>query len=141
MVRPFNIDSLKKMIFEEIEDFIQPGVEICLLTEALVNNSQIITDCECIYSFMDKKIGTLRGATHFDYYYDIGVRLKKNNVTNNSYSMSMFNDFEYPISLTELQEHYFLPEVTLRRFMDERYNYNPRIRTNMHRLITEINGN
>lgn len=115
------------------EGFLQPGQTLTTDLDAViqVKGGYILVDTDCCYKFSDTK---LFNGTGFEETFDVPFRVKSIN------SYPMFPSFLVTIPGKRMIESLSLDKpVSLREFMGKRYNYNPRIISNMKGLLAEVN--
>lgn len=133
LLKVIPIDHQK--LAKHIEGIYRPEVNQVYSTEycALVF-ANVMTDNECCYWFVEKKAHNC--VIQFVYSVPIRVITKTDEGTFHPMTPSFYID----MSIEDLKP-FTKEEVTLREFMDRRYNYNPRIEKNMREFLKAINTN
>lgn len=128
MVRPIN-KSLILEILNGLATNKKENEEFIIDVGAYIGGIEV--DSECIYSLIPKKF--FNGEIRETLMVPVRVKTKKEG----GYSIPMTTEFYFDIDITT--EGLLLPEVSLKDFMGSRYNYNPRIRTNMREFLEDVN--
>ena len=129
MVRPLDRDVLLRVVEKLFKK--EEGVILRTDNVALVDDN-VITDNECCYEFLDKKL--IGGAVVMVYTAPIYVDKKTKTGETYSSQPAFFVDFNETIF-----KDLFPKKKTLKEYMDSRYNYNPRIKKNTEEFIKAYN--
>lgn len=135
MVKPLNT----KLLSDEIMAcmcYDPDKISVHIYALALVNDSNIFSDNEAIYSYMAKAYNAATGKIDYMYSVDIYIAEK---LEGGGIKRNMYPEFQYFIWQSDF-EKYLLPEVSLKEHMVGRYNYNPRIIQNTNDLLKLINS-
>lgn len=141
MVRTFNKAKLLKLLARYMDDSVlKPGQYFVVRDEAMLvdedNNLTLTPDC--VYSFtMPAAYSESGSKTKVKNIYQLPVYI--NTKTENGTNISIMPSFYYFIDAELLALAYCDKPVTLREFIGNRYNYNPRISKNMNELLKQIN--
>ena len=126
-VRPINQEFILDILNGLATDR-QDNEEFIIQVGAMYENVEVDNDCR--YRFLDNKF--IDGKIQL--VLTVGVCVKTKTLT--GYSRGIVPQFYFDICLDT--EGLLGEEVSLKEFMGSRYNYNPRIRTNMREFIEDI---
>lgn len=130
MVLPLNTDK----IIAAIEQLIgKPENTEYKISQDAICEDMAVLDNECCYGYLENRV--FNGAVMP--VYDIGVRIVT--ITPEGKSFPMSNSFYFTQSLSQLKELFCKEPVSLKEFMGQRYDYNPRIKANMRNFLEDIN--
>ena len=129
IVYPINIKGLTDFITATILPI--EDIEYKISYFGISLDASLELDKECVYSLLVPRYigGQIQKSV------DIPIIICK--TVERGHSTSMFPSFYFTMGMTELSSFFDKP-VTLKQFMDTRYDYNPRIKTNMRQLIKYI---
>lgn len=135
MVRPINEELLQNDIRELMKDTIGPNESLHIRCGALAVTSVVISNKDCIYYFMEKR--ALKDGIYYGYDYICDIPVRTRVKTKDGEACPMLPTYYFPVSKSLLEEKYLLPAISLKEFMGERYDYNPRIKGNMRKLLND----
>ncbi len=131
-VRPINREELYKHLATLMD--IPENISYDTRAYAIVEDCNILTDTECVYNILENSI--------FDRKMQLAVEIPFHKITISPEGRShgMFPEFHLQFGIEQIEK--FLEEpVSLKEFMDSRFNYNPRIQKNTYNMLVEINEN
>lgn len=129
LVRPVSGEAIVALLNASMP--CEAGTEYRVHDFGLIEN--VTLSNECIYSVNEQKVVD---NNRIAFVFDAPVRIRTID-TNDCHPHSMFPDFYLPLTIETLESLAGQP-VSLKDFMGSRYNYNPRIKTNMREFIKDI---
>lgn len=127
-VIPLNEEKLLQRIRAEVK--MEDPLESLHIRTSAIAAENIFVNKDCCYGFMEKRYQS--GKIQF--VYDVPVRVRKK--TPDGEVCPMCPSFYFPIGIEELR-NYYLATVSLKDYMGQRFDYNPRIKTNMNNFLND----
>jgi hypothetical protein len=132
VVIPFNMEAIDKGLDEHIKktypDKIEKNESFSLhRIFGFVKNSSVLIDRECVGEIINNDKIPLE------------VYGERPSESGKGVDLDMFPRFTFVVKLEDILKEYALPEVTLEKFMGDRFAYNNRIISNMRIIAGELN--
>jgi len=134
-VRPLNREKVLELISKSIT--LQEDEDINVYAFDALYDDNVIIDSDCCYGILNKV------WLNNQIQYAFNVRAEIRTISKTPEGLRRWTTketFLFPIGVTQELNICFGNPVSLKDFMGSRYNYNPRIKTNMRNFIEDANG-
>jgi hypothetical protein len=131
MIKPVDTKKMAahiRMILNDNSTETKYDIDKC----GLVENLPVLTDDECCYTIIEKKLNNGKVAPLPEFPVTISHKTK------GGWSIPMQASFYFTISADDLENDFLMSEISLKDFMGSRYKYNPRIEANTREMIAHL---
>lgn len=143
VVHPINTEKLRALLTRLLKDQI-PTHNIITASDGIIELKEmdgfLLINTDCCYQESDTQLHKRTGKWDISEYFRISnalenIEVDEKNVTHKK----TLKRFTFTMHCQELIKNYCHPTLTLKQYMGRRFNYNPRVTTNMRELIKAIN--